>query len=138
MGLKKYLGLERRRLPRHMMGVEVEFYVWDAGHQKPRTGKISGRLTKISLEGACLQTNNIIIDGHHILRDNDLEGGTPLVIELPPSAEGIPRSIKGQVIWYNRNTGDRPFQFDVGLKFLDISETESQNLRDLIKSAPND
>lgn len=138
MGLKKYLGLERRQLPRHTGGVDVEFYVWDAVQHKPRTGKISGRLTEISLEGACLQTNNIIIDGHHILRDNDLEGETPLVIEFPPSPEGVPRSLKAQVIWYNRTATNRPFQFDVGLKFHDISETERQHLRDLIKSAPND
>jgi hypothetical protein len=138
MSLKKYLGLERRSLPRHTMGVEVEFYVWDAAHKKPRTGKVSGRLTEISLEGACLQTNSILIDGHHILRDNDLEGQTPLVVDLPPSTEGVPRSLKAQVIWYNRNDSNRPFQFDVGLKFNDISEPERQHLRDLIKSTSTD
>jgi hypothetical protein len=138
MSLKKYLGLERRQLPRHTAGVDIEFYVWDAAQKKPRTGKISGRLTEISLEGACLQTNNIIIDGHHILRDNDLEGETPLVVDLPPSPEGVPRSLKAQVIWYNRKVGNRPFQFDVGLKFLEISETERQCLRDLLKSASTD
>jgi hypothetical protein len=134
MGLKKYLGLERRHIPRHTSGWAVEFFVWDAGQQKPRTGKLSGRLGEISLEGACLQTNNILIDGYHILRD-DLEGETPLVVDLPPSAEGVPCSIKARVIWYNRNAVNRPFQFDVGLKFLDVSETERQRLRDLIKSA---
>jgi hypothetical protein len=135
MGLKKYLGLERRRLSRYRTAVDVEFYVWDAAQQKPRTGKAFGRLTEISLEGACLQTSHVLIDGHHILRDNDLEGGTPLVLDLPPSVEGVPRSVKAQIIWYNRISANRAFQFDVGLKFLDISETEKQNLRSLIKSA---
>ena len=138
MGLKKYLGLERRQLPRHTVGVAVEFFVWDAGQQKPRTGRLTGRLGEISLEGACLQTNNILIDGYHILRDNDLEGETPLVVDLPPSAEGAACSIKARVMWYNRNAANRPFQFDVGLKFLDISETERQRLRDLIKSSSTD
>ncbi len=138
MSLKRYLGLERRSLPRQTMGVEVEFYVWDAAQKKPRTGKISGRLTEISPEGACLQTNSILIDGHHILRDNDLQGETPLVLDLPPSTEGVPRSLKAQVIWYNRNVSNRPFQFDVGLKFIDIPEPERQRLRDLIKSASTD
>ena len=138
MSLKKYLGLERRQLARHTAGVEVEFYVWDGAQKKPRTGKASGRLTEISLEGACLQTNSILVDGHHILRDNDLEGGTPLVVDLPPSAEGVPRSLKAQVIWYNRNVSNRPFQFDVGLKFIDIPESERQHLRDLMKSTSTD
>jgi hypothetical protein len=138
MSLKKYLGLERRKLPRHTAGVPVEFFVWDAAQQKPRTGKLSGRLGEVSLEGACLQTNSILIDGFHILRDNDLEGETPLVVDLPPSAEGIPCSIKAQVMWYNRNALHSPFLFDVGLKFLDISETERQRLRDLIKAASTD
>lgn len=137
MGLKKYLGLERRQLSRHAAGVAVEFFVWDAGQKKPRTGKLSGRLREISAEGACLQTNNIMIDGYHILRDN-LEGETPLVVDLPPSAEGVPFSIKARVIWYNRNAANRPYQFDVGLKFLDVSETERQRLKDLIKSASAD
>lgn len=134
MDLKKYLGLERRHIPRHTAGVAVEFYVWDAGKHKARTGRISGRLWEISLEGACLQTNNILIDGYHILRDNAPEDETPLVVDLPPSAEGVPCSIKARVIWYNRNAVNRPLQFDVGLKFLDVSETERQRLRDLIKS----
>ena len=138
MDLKKYLGLERRHLPRHTVGVAVEFYVWDAGQHKARTGRITGRLDEISLEGACLRTNNILIDGYHILRDNDLEGETPLIVDLPPSTEGVPCSLKARVIWYNRNAANRPFQFDVGLKFLDISETERQRLRDLIKSASAD
>ena len=135
MGLKKYLGLDRRQLPRHTAGVAVEFFVWDARQQKPRTEKLSGRLGEISYEGACLQTNNILIDGYHILRDNDPEGETPLVVDLPPSAEGVPFSIKARVIWYNRNAANRPFQFDVGLKFFGVSETERQRLKDLIKSA---
>jgi hypothetical protein len=135
MGLKKYLGLERRRLSRYRTAVDVEFYIWDAAQQKPRTGKVFGRLTEISLEGACLQTSHVLIDGHHILRDNDLEGGTPLVLDLPPSVEGVPRSVKAQIIWYKRISANRAFQFDVGLKFPDISETEKQNLRSLIKSA---
>jgi hypothetical protein len=134
MGLKKYLGLERRGLPRYMAAVDVEFYVWDAVRRKPRTGKVAGRLTEISLEGACLQTNNILIDGHHLLRDKDLEGETPLVLDLPPPGEGGLWSVRAQVIWYNRNEAGHPFQFDVGLKFLYTSETERQNLKSLIRS----
>jgi hypothetical protein len=117
-----------------MAAVDVEFHVWDAARQKPRTGKVPGRLTEISLEGACLQTNSILIDGHHILRDKDLEGETPLVLDLPPAGEGVSWSIKAQVIWYNRDETSRPFQFDVGLRFLDLSEPERENLKSLIKS----
>ncbi len=135
MGLKKYLGLERRHLSRYKTTVDVEFYVWDAPQQKPRTGKVTGRLTEISFEGACLRTSHIIVDGHHIMRDNDLEGGTPLVLDLPPSVEGVPRSVKAQVIWYNRVSDNGPFQFDVGLRFIDITAAEKQTLRSLVKSA---
>jgi hypothetical protein len=135
MGLKKYLGLERRGLPRYTTAVDIEFYVWDAVRRKPRTGKAPGRLTEISLDGACLQTNNILVDGHHLLRDKDLEGETPLILELPPSGEETAWSVKAQVIWYNRNEASHPFQFDVGLKFFYDSETERQNLKSLIKSA---
>jgi hypothetical protein len=134
MGIRKYLGLERRRHSRHSAIVEVEFHVWDTVNQKPRTGHVRGRLTDISIEGACLQTNHTLIEGHHILLDDDQDGKTPLVLTLTSPTEQDPWTIKAQVLWYNRVETARPFHFDVGLKFVDLSTMEREHLRALLAS----
>jgi hypothetical protein len=134
MGIKKYLGLERRRSSRLAVAVEVEFHVWDALKGEARTGNVPGRLTDISLEGACLQSNRTLIEGHHLLLDDDLEGNTPLVISLKSSPEGETWSIQAQVLWYNRSESNRRYQFDVGLKFVALSPDQRQNLTALMES----
>ena len=134
MGLKKYLGLERRKHSRYSAAVDVEFQVWDSAEQKPRTDKIQGRLTDISPIGACLQTNHMLIQGHHLHLDNDPAGNTPLVLTVTSSGEEEPWTIKAQVLWYNKFESERKHSFDVGLSFVDVSQTEREKLLSLLRS----
>jgi c-di-GMP-binding flagellar brake protein YcgR len=134
MGLRKYLGLERRRYSRFSAAVDVEFQVWDSVEKKPRTDKVQGRLTDISPIGACLQTNQMLIQGHHLHLDNDPAGNTPLVLTISSSGEEGPWSIKAQVLWYNKFESERKYQFDVGLSFVDVSQTEREKLVSLLRS----
>ena len=133
MGLRKYLGLERRSHARYTATVDVEFQVWDSVKQEPRTDKVRGRLADISPIGACLQTNHMLIEGHHLHLDSDPEGKTPLVVTISSSPEGDPWTIKAQVLWYNKFEGERKHQFDVGLNFVDVSPTERKKLNTLLK-----
>ena len=134
MGLRKYLGLDRRSHSRHQVAVEAEFQIWDGVEQKPRTEKVRGRLTDISPIGACLQTNHMLIEGYHLLLDNDPSGQTPLVLTLPSSTGEGQWDIKAQVLWYNQVEGERRYHFDVGLSFVNISHSERENLHALLKS----
>ena len=134
MGLKKYLGLDRRSHSRYPVAVEVEFHIWDASKQEARTGKVRGQLSDISSTGACLQTNHTLIEGHHLLLDNDPEGNTPLILLLPSSSEDESWTIEAQVLWYNKIEMERRYQFDVGLKFVDFSPSDQKKLRDLLAS----
>jgi hypothetical protein len=137
IGLKQFLGLERRRESRYSISLDVEFHVWDEGAKKPLTGKCPAGLTNISLVGACLQTNHILIAGHHLMIHNDVEGKTPLVLDIPwPSAgDSYPRKIKAQVLWYKKAGEERRFQFDVGLKFIGLTEDDLQSIKTLIQSS---
>ena len=134
MGLRKYLGLDRRSHSRHPVAVEVEFQVWDGVKQEPRTEKVRGLLTDISPIGACLQTNHMLIEGYHLLLDNDPRGQTPLVLTLPSSTGEGQWTIKAQVLWYNKVEGERKYYFDVGLSFVDVSPSERENLNALLRS----
>ncbi|HVO84591.1 MAG TPA: PilZ domain-containing protein [Syntrophobacteria bacterium] len=135
MNIRKYLGLERRQFTRHPASVEVEFHVWDAVAKQPRTRNVRGRLTDISLNGACLQTNHTLIEGHHLLLDNDLEGNTPLMLSLPAEGAGTPWTLQAQVLWYNRSSVERKYQFDVGLQFVKVTPDQRQHLEALFKPA---
>jgi hypothetical protein len=137
MDLKKFLGLDRRQHPRFNVAIDVEFYVWDEGAQKPLTDKYQAGLTNFSLIGACLQTNHILIAGHHLMIHNDVEGKTPLVLDIPfpNSGEVSSRKIKAQVLWYKKGGEERRFQFDVGLKFIGLTEDDLQSLKTLIQSS---
>ena len=136
MGLKVFFGLERRRASRCEVAVDVEFQVWDERALKPLTQKCSGGLTNISREGACLQTNHILIAGRHLMIHNDVEGKTPLILEVPFPASGdaSPRKLKAQVIWYRKAGEERKFQFDVGLKFVGLSKDDQKNLEGLLRA----
>jgi c-di-GMP-binding flagellar brake protein YcgR len=134
MGLRKYFGLERRRHLRYSAVVDVKFQVWDSVEEKPRTDKVQGRLTDISPIGACLQTNHMLIQGHHLHLDNDPAGNTPLVLTIFSSVEKDPWTIKAQVLWYNKFEGQRKYQFDVGLNFVNVSQTEREKLISLLRS----
>lgn len=132
--MKKDSGPDRRSVIRSTASIDLEFHVWDEVEKKPLTRKVRGRLTNISPKGACLQTNEPLIDGYHLMRDNDPEGGTPVILDLPASPEGAPVAIKSQVLWYNRVQSEGPFHFNVGLKFVDISPAERKQLEDLLRS----
>ena len=136
MGLRKFFGLERRGHIRYPVAVDVEFLVWDEVGRKPLTNPCQGGLTNISLNGACLQTSQILIGGHHLMIHSDLEGTTPLIIQLPPSNPGEPSpwKIRAQVAWYKKGSEERRYPFDVGIKFVDLNETDRQKMHALIKS----
>ena len=135
--MKKDSDPDRRSVGRNAATIDVEFRAWDAVEERPLTRKVPGRLTNISPKGACLQTGQPLIDGYHLMRDKDIEGGTPLILDLPASPEGAAFTIKAQVLWYNRISSEGPFHFNLGLEFVDVSPAEQKQLENLIRSASN-
>ena len=134
MGFLKYLALERRRQPRYPIIIDVEFYVWDKVTKKPLTAKVTGRLTNISSKGARLQTNTVRIGSHHLVVSGGLEGESALIIEFPPSSEGVPWILKAQILWYNAIGAEGRFKFEFGIRFVDISPSQKECLESVIKS----
>jgi len=133
-GWRKYFALERRRQPRYPIAIGVEFYVMDKATMEPLTAKATGRLVNISGKGACLQTNTIRIGYHHLVISGGLEGETALILEFPPSSEGVPWTLKAQILWYNAMGAAGEFKFEFGIKFVDISPTQQKCLESVIKS----
>ena len=134
MGCRKYLALERRRQPRYPIVVDVEFYVWDKVTRKPLTPKVTGRLANISSKGARLQTNTVRIGSYHLIVSGGLEGESALMLEFPPSPEGIPWILKAQILWYNAIGAQGKFKFEFGIGFVDISPSQKKCLESVIRS----
>ena len=132
--LKDYFRRERRRFPRHPVCTEVEYCVWDALTRRPRTDKARGCLTAVSIKGACLQTNQLHIGVHHLFLDNDPRGRTVLMIEVPSAGGEPPWKIQAGIISYDKCPGDRPYQFDICLQFVNTSPADIKNLELLIKA----
>jgi hypothetical protein len=132
--LKKIFHKERRRYPRHPIYTEVDFYIWDTVSRKPRTERVRGCLAEVSIKGACLQTNELLIEGYHLLLDNDPFGKAVLMIEVPSSGGGPAWKVQADVISYNKRTERRRYQFDVRLQFVNLSPAEMKNLEQWIRS----
>lgn len=132
--LKKFFRQERRRYPRHPIYTEVDFYIWDTVSRRPRTDRVRGCLTAVSIKGACLQTNELLIEGHHLLLDNDPFGKAVLMIEVPSSSGAPAWKVQADVISYNKRTERRRYQFDVRLQFVNLSSIEMKNLEQWIRS----
>ncbi len=132
--LKKIFHKEHRRYPRYTIYTEVEFYIWDTISHRPRTDRVRGCLTAVSIKGACLQTNELLIEGHHLLLDNDPSGKAVLMIEIPSSSGAPAWKVQADVISYNKRAERRRYQFDVHLQFVNLSSMDKKNLEQWIRS----
>lgn len=132
MSWRKFFSLERRLCPRYPVSVQVEFYLCDRLFER-LTNKSSGTLSNISRKGGRLQTDRICIGSHHLFLSSRLEGNI-LVIEFLPSGKEIPTIIKASIIWYKPAGVPEGSKFDLGLKFLDLSEGNLSSLETLIES----
>jgi hypothetical protein len=126
---------ERRSVTRNAASIDVQFHVYGAAEKKPLTRKVPGLLVNLSAKGACLEIGQPMIDGYHLMRDDDAEGGTPLILDLPASGDGNPFTLKAKVLWYNRIPGGTQFHFRVGIKYIDVSPEEKKHLENLIRTA---
>ena len=126
---------DRRTLARNAASIDVQFHVYNSAGKKPLTRKVPGRLINISLKGACLETSQILIDGHHLMLHDDIDGGTPLILDIPTSGEEGPFALQARVLWYNRISGETHFPFRTGIKFIEVSPAERKQLETLIRTA---
>ena len=126
---------DRRSLARSAVSIDVQFHVYDSAEKKPLTRKAPGRLINITAKGACLDTGQTLIDGHHLMLHDDIDGGTPLFLDMPACGEGGPFTLKARVLWYNRIPGGTDFRFSVGIKFIEVFPEEKKQLQNLIRTA---
>ncbi len=120
MDWRSYFGLERRKQLRSPVTLDVEFCLWDPKDGVPLTDKVSGRLVNISPDGACLISNTVRIDNHHLVMSCGLEGEYLLMIEPHSFPEDFSWQLKSRIAWYNRREPEEEFKFEFGIEFIEI------------------
>ncbi len=133
MGWRKYFALERRGQFRAPLTIDINFYIWNEVAERPLTEKAVGRIINISNRGACLRTNTVRIENHHLVISN-LGNKCPLMLEFPLFQGETSCTLKSQILWYKRISGEGEFKFECGIGFVDLSPTQQKYLHSLIKS----
>ena len=76
-------------------------------------------ISNVSLEGICLETNVVLIDGSHVFSEAMTEEKRlKLEIDLPAESERI--TARGKVIWYDLSSFDSPYRFRAGVYLTEM------------------
>ena len=81
------------------------------------------------------QSMNISIGGIYVCTPQPLPRDHRLLLRIPLPGVAEPLSISGVVVWSNPGTSRSPFPPGMGIKFLDVVETEAKLLADFVARA---
>jgi len=81
--------------------------------------RVGGMISNVSLEGICLETNVVLIDGSHLFSEAMTEEKRlRLEIDLPAESERI--TAIGKVIWYDLSSSGSPYRFQAGVYLTEM------------------
>jgi len=129
----KHEGINRRKFARIYTELDARFVVVCDDINRFLTSKTSQAKTKsISVNGVCLRTNKVQVDGLHIC--SSISGITKnklkLEIDLPYKLKTI--NIIGEVSWYDMTPENDEYLYNVGVSFTKISDEDKKALKLLI------
>jgi hypothetical protein len=132
--IKKYQGLERRRFTRlgAPLLVKVTIIADEEFPGGPRM--FTAKCRNISLEGICIETRQIEIDGVHILSGSPRSVKNQLQLELELDATKNPLKALGEVCWYDLLSDAEEFTFQVGIIFVRIDGNGKFDLKNYLKA----
>ena len=130
----KNRGVEKRRFQRLDCAVQVRvtILVEEADLGSPKS--FIAKSNNISLEGMCLETRQVEVDGVHILTGSpgSLKNRLDMEIDLYPSEKTF--NILGEVCWYDLSKETEEFMFEVGIVFINMDAAARQTLKKFISS----
>jgi hypothetical protein len=105
--------------------------------ENKKSRAINAVTRNLSAFGLCVQVEDIDADGiHMVFNDTPLNRNTlQLEISIPKQQ---PFSVIGEVRWFERVSGEGKYNYNVGIKFLKISEKDIKTIVDYIKDKPED
>ena len=90
-------------------------------------------ISNVSLEGICLETNVVLVDGSHIFSEAmGEEKRLRVEIDLPPESERI--TAMGKVVWYDLSSSSSPYRFRAGVYLTDMDGNSTEIWKRFLKA----
>lgn len=105
-------------------------------HTQSRT--LSALTKNLSLAGLCARVEAMEADELHMVFDESPLKRNMIQLELTVPGHKKPLSLLGEVRWFERTAGEDRYQYNVGIKFLKITEKDKLTIADYIKDKPED
>jgi hypothetical protein len=124
---------ERRKSIRAPASSIVKFRILDSKNPAICSRVVQGKVFDISLEGICIGTNTVQIDGLHVFHPSSpYQNKLEIEVELSPD---LPRlGILAEVKWYSRVEDEVGWIYKMGVNWGSLSENDRQTLKSFLKA----
>jgi hypothetical protein len=117
--MKRRRGVERRKLVRLKSPLPVWFNLYHVLGRRDASRRLGGMISNVSLEGICLETNVVLVDGSHVFSEAmEEEKRLRMELDLPSESERI--TAIGRVIWYDLSPSGSPYRFRAGVYLTEM------------------
>lgn len=132
--LRGFLRLkERRKQVRAPVSSIVRFRIIDSKNPAIRSRILQGKVLDISLEGLCIGTNTVQIDGLHVFHPSSPQRNKlEIEVELRPDLPLL--RILAEVKWYSRVKDEVGWIYKMGVNWGSLSESDRQTLKSFLKT----
>ena len=121
--MKRWRGVERRKLVRLESPLPVQFSLYNVLGRREISRRLGGMISNASLEGVCLESNVVLVDGSHLFSEAMAEEKRlRLEIVLPGESETM--TAVGKVIWYDLSPAGSPYRFRAGVYLTEIDGSD--------------
>ncbi|MFQ6079721.1 MAG: PilZ domain-containing protein [Thermodesulfobacteriota bacterium] len=123
--MKAWRGVERRKLLRLKSPLPVRFSLYHVPGRREASRRLGGMISNVSVEGICLETNVVLVDGSHVFSEAmGEEKRLRMEIDLPPESERI--TAMGKVIWYDLGSSGSPYRFRAGVYLTEMDGNSTE------------
>jgi len=123
---------ERRKYVRASVHSSVKFKILDRRNPTVYSRVIQGRLLNISMEGLCIGTSIVQVDGLHVFHaSSPYQNKLEVEIDL---REGLPQlKTLAQVKWYRRVEDEYGWIYELGINWEGLNEGDQEALKKFLK-----
>lgn len=107
-------------------------------HTQKQSRTLSALTKNLSLSGLCARVESMEADDLHMVFDESPIKRNVIQLELTIPGLKEPLAFLGEVRWFERTAGEDRYQYNVGIKFLKITEKDKLTIGDYIKDKPED
>ncbi|NWF91335.1 MAG: PilZ domain-containing protein [Syntrophaceae bacterium] len=124
---------ERRKSARAPVSSAVRFRIIDSKNPAIRSRILHGKVLDLSLEGLCIGTNTVQMDGLHVFHPSSQQRNR-LEIEVELRPDLPPMRILAEVKWYSRVEDEVGWIYKMGVNWDSLSESDRQTLKTFLKT----